>query len=109
MAYRVELSPSTVDDIRTIVEYIARDSVESANQWRQQLFALLVRLASLPGSCSLAPENEYCEIEVRQLIFGQYRVLFTIQEDVDQVYVLTVRHGARRYAENYSETLFTDL
>lgn len=96
MAYRVELSPSTVDDIRTIAEYIARDSIESANQWRQQLFALLDRLALMPGSCSLAPENEYCEIEVRQLIFGQYRVLFTVQENTSLVYVLTVRHGARR-------------
>ncbi|MCP4545517.1 MAG: type II toxin-antitoxin system RelE/ParE family toxin, partial [bacterium] len=33
--------------------------------------------------------------EIRHLIYGSYRVLYTIDEN--SVHVLHVRHGARRY------------
>ena len=34
------------------------------------------------------------ELEIRQLVHGAYRILFTIAKDT--VYVLHIRHGARQ-------------
>ena len=48
----------------------------------------------MPEACGFAPENDYASCEVRQMLFGQYRVLFTIREQI--VFLLTIRHGARK-------------
>jgi hypothetical protein len=49
----------------------------------------------LPRRCPIAPENDDFDVEVRQLLYGEFRVLFTVEDDV--VRVLHVRHGARRF------------
>jgi len=54
-------------------------------------------LTELPRRCSIAPESETFGIEVRQLMYGDYRILFTI--DGDTVRILRFRHGARRPLE----------
>lgn len=46
-------------------------------------------------ACGFAPENAYASCEVRQMLFGRYRVLFTIREQI--VILLTMRHGARNF------------
>jgi plasmid stabilization system protein ParE len=48
----------------------------------------------MPERCSLAAESPVLGHEIRHLIVGSYRVLFTVRGDA--VYVLHVRHGARR-------------
>ena len=50
-------------------------------------------LARFPDGCSYALENEVVDFEVRQKLYGDYRILFTIEGD--NVTVLTVRHAAR--------------
>ena len=45
-------------------------------------------------SFACAPENQDTKIEVRQLLYGRYRILYTVRGSV--VFVLTVRHGARQ-------------
>jgi plasmid stabilization system protein ParE len=96
MAYRVELSPRAFSDADAIVGYIAANSPRNATRWRQRLFSRLDALALMPRGCSLAPENEYVDSEIRQTFFGRYRILFTVRDEDSLVYVLTVRHGARR-------------
>lgn len=36
----------------------------------------------MPLSCQFAPESNSSEFEIRQLIYGRYRILFTVEEDV---------------------------
>ena len=97
MAYRIELSPTAFDDIEGIVSYIANDSPENANRWRRNLFDKFRRLDLMPQGYPLAPESEYCRCDVRQIMFGRYRILFMIRDEDQLVYVLTIRHGARRF------------
>jgi plasmid stabilization system protein ParE len=47
----------------------------------------------MPARYPLAPENEEHANEIRQLVYGRYRILFTIQPG--RVVILHVRHGAR--------------
>ena len=97
MAYTIELSRRAYADVDAIVEYIQADSAQNATRWRRQLFDKIETLHLFPRGCAMASEDEYCPFEVRQTVIGNYRVLFTVVEDRSLVYVLTVRHGARRF------------
>ena len=50
-------------------------------------------LEQFPHRCPLAPESG-AALEIRQLLYGRYRVLFTIARDT--VYILHIRHSARQ-------------
>ena len=51
------------------------------------------RLALFPEACTLAPEDDAVSFEVRQKLYGNYRILFTLQDQ--RVIVLHVRRAAR--------------
>jgi plasmid stabilization system protein ParE len=55
----------------------------------------LSSLETLAEACGFAPENEYTTLTVRQLLHGPFRILYEVHDA--NVYVLTVRHGARRF------------
>jgi plasmid stabilization system protein ParE len=95
MAFTVEFSFRARGDIEEIADYIAADAPKYSARWRQRLLAKLWLLTSMPTACGLAPEDEVSGREIRQLLFGTYRVLFTIEGS--RVLVLPVRHGARRF------------
>ncbi len=95
MAFTVEFSLRAERDIDEIVLYIQADSPHDATRWRQRLHEKLQALRTLPEACGIAPENAEARCEIRQLIYGRYRVLFTIREK--SVFIVTVRHGARRF------------
>jgi len=94
MTFEIEFSQSSQRDLEEIVAYISADSPENAKRWRVRLEKNLLSLRTQPEACGLAIENEYASGEVRQLLFGRYRVLFTIRDQT--VYLLTIRHGARK-------------
>jgi plasmid stabilization system protein ParE len=54
-----------------------------------------------PLRCPLALESVFFEEEIRQLIYGKYLVLFTVEGEA--VYVLRVRHSAREYLKPEDE------
>jgi len=92
--FRVEFSGRAQRDIGAIFEYIRHDSPIAAIRWREKLLQKLRSLSTMPEACGYAPESNLTGAEVRQLLFGRYRILFTIQSE--RVLIVTVRHGARR-------------
>ena len=94
MAFTVEFSARARRDIDEIVGYIQADSPVDATRWRQRLQEKMNAMRTMPEACGFAPENDKSQHEVRQLLHGRYRVLVTIRER--KVFVLTIRHGARR-------------
>ena len=82
-------------ELEEIVAYIQADSPVDATRWRQRLERKMQSLRTMPEGCAAAPENERMIREIRQLLHGRYRVLFTI--DGTKVFVLTIRHGARQF------------
>ena len=94
MAFSVEVSFRARRDLDEIAAYIAADSPRRSARWRKRLQVKMRSLRSMPTACGLAPEDQVSDREIRQLLFGNYRVLFTVHET--KVFVLTVRHGARR-------------
>lgn len=91
--YRVELTEPAKQEIAQAEDWIDAESPAAAERWIEGLYDALDGLRTMPARCSLAPENENHAEEIRQLIFGRYRVLFTIFPS--RVLFLHVRHGAR--------------
>lgn len=91
--YQLEVTAPAEQEIEAVEDWIALDSPEAAERWSQAIFAALKTLDTMPSRCPLAPENDSHVAEIRQMIYGSYRILFTIQPG--RVVILHVRHGAR--------------
>jgi toxin ParE1/3/4 len=95
MEFRVRLSRRSERDVAEAFAFIQSDSEARAVRWRVGLERVLRKLQSQATIHGFAPENQSARCEVRQILFGRYRILYTIQENV--AFVLTIRHGARQF------------
>ncbi len=96
MNFQVELTERAQRDIDEAFAWLVSRSPAAAAQWHEELLATIGRLEMVPERCRIAAqESAAYRREVRQLLCGVYRVLFTIEGRT--VYVLAVRHGRRRY------------
>jgi plasmid stabilization system protein ParE len=94
-AYRIEPTDKALVDAGESYFWISEQSEAAALRWYEGLLKAFRSLESTPLRCPLAPENTFFEEEIRQLLYGKYRILFTIESGT--VFVLRVRHGTREY------------
>jgi toxin ParE1/3/4 len=94
MEHSVRITPETEADLIAIGDFIAQDSPDNARRFLAKLRAHISTLKHFPARHGTAPEAEHAGVDLRQLIHGMYRVLYTF--DDKQVIVHAVRHGARR-------------
>ena len=95
MNFKVQITEQAATELDEVYEWIAADSPEQAVIWFNGLVEVSESLSTNPERCTRAPESNEIDREIRQLLYGKYRILFTIREDT--VYLLHVRHGVRRY------------
>jgi plasmid stabilization system protein ParE len=93
--YRVEPTDKALVDAGEAYSWINEQSKEVALGWYEGLLRAFRSLEKQPLRCPLAPESAFFEEEIRQLIYRKYRILFTVEGET--VFVLRVRHGARKY------------
>lgn len=94
MEYAVQVGARARRDVAQIAAWIAIDSPEESIRWLVGFWKAASSLRSFPARCRLAPESDPSAREIRQMLFGDYRILFAI--DGDEVLILNVRHGAQR-------------
>ncbi len=94
MKYRVFIEPRAKADLKAAYLFIAEDSPAHADDWFANLLRAVATLETMPRRCPLAIESDAFDVEIRQLIHGNYRVLFTVSGS--EVTVTHVRHAARR-------------
>jgi plasmid stabilization system protein ParE len=102
MRFRIEFTDVADMEVEETFLWMLTRSPDQADQWQEGLEDAVDKLADFPRSGPLAPENDAFAIEVRQLLYGKYRVLYTLVDtdddgEEDTLRVLHVRHGARRY------------
>lgn len=93
--YRVEPTDKALVDAGEAYFWINEQSEAAALRWYEGLLKAFRSLERNPLRCPLAPESAFFEEEIRQLIYGKYRILFIIEGEA--VFVLRVRHGAREH------------
>jgi toxin ParE1/3/4 len=100
MAYHIEFAERAARDLEAL--YVEKDAAESqaASRWYNGLEEAVSALAAYPHRCPAAPEARKLRRELRHLLYGKkphvYRVIYEVAERRQTVWVLTVRHGARR-------------
>jgi len=100
MTYRVEFAARAARDLEAL--YLEKNAAESHAEarWYNGLEQAVEALASYPNRCPAAPEVRRAKRRLRHLLYGKkphvYRVIYEVDEERQTVWVLTIRHGARR-------------
>ena len=99
MVYLVEISPSAFNDAEAAFLQMRKESPSYADQWFNGFLEAIVSLENFPNRCPLAPESGELRIDLRQLIYGKYRILFWVllesRTNDGTVQILRVRHQAQ--------------
>ena len=95
MGFRVELSREAQADLTEIYEYIRQHGPADPDRWLSGFRKRFESLEEFAEWSGFAPENEYAEDEIRQVTHGPFRILYVISGN--DVNVVTIRHGARRF------------
>ena len=82
-----------LEDLRQIHQFIARDSTQYAGIMVRRIRTAVSRLGNFPQSGRVVPELP--DGPYREILVGQYRVVYRHLEDRDVVLVLAVIHGSR--------------
>jgi len=93
--YRVEPTDKALVDAGEAYFWLNEQSEGAALRWYEGLMKAFRSLEKNPFRCPLAPEDAFFEEEIRQLIHGKSRILFTVEGET--VFVLRVRHSAQEY------------
>lgn len=88
---QVRWTPQALDDLDAICLFIARDAPQVAAVFADRAFRATDRLVDHPRLGRIVPELE--NETIREIILGNYRIIYRIQED--EVQVVTIHHGAR--------------
>jgi plasmid stabilization system protein ParE len=100
MTYLVEFAVRAVRDLEIL--YIEKNAAEShaAARWYNELELAVYGLASYRYRCPVAAEARRMKRALWNLLYGKkpqvYRVIYEVDEGRQAVFVLHIRHGARR-------------
>ena len=89
--FEVYVPDEVFEEIEVFVDYIAEDSIEQAIKWQTEIEEKIYSLGKSPTRCPYADEMAFHDYEIRNLIFGNYRILFHIKGNTVQV--LHIKHG----------------
>ncbi|MGD0462586.1 MAG: type II toxin-antitoxin system RelE/ParE family toxin [Tepidisphaeraceae bacterium] len=90
---RVRTTVHADADIRSIAQWIARDSAHAAAKWIDDLEREFSKIAQTPG---IGTDRNDLRPQLRSVAFGNYLIFFKSMHN--GVIVVRVIHGARDYA-----------
>ncbi len=94
MTYSVSILRRARQDVQRIFDWLADRSAQGAESWFESFERSVSALSENPWLAPLAPENDYCDRQIRHVLFRTrrgrtYRALFTVVEK--EVRILRVR------------------
>jgi len=93
MAYKLIWSPVSLDDLRDIVRFIARDSPSRAESFALRLIDQAEALMEHPEIGRTVPERR--DPEIREIIFKPYRIVYRVKHEQRVIEIARVWHAAR--------------
>lgn len=93
MAYQITFSSEARSDLSNIIGYIALDSPLAAERFSTSLIAKANKLCKHPWIGRVVPDfRQPC---IREIIVGNYRVIYEVNELERRIEILRFWHGAR--------------
>ena len=90
--YKVLIKRTAEEDIRSIFEYILSDNPRASDRWKGEIRSQIASLKEFSTRCSTIPEADEIGIEYRHIIYGDYRTVCRISEDL--VFIMRVFHSS---------------
>lgn len=87
------ISSSAKLDLSEIVRYIADDNPTAARKWLNEMNEAITKLASFPALGRIVPE--YSDDSIREIIKGQYRIVYRINMDQESICIIAIHHSKR--------------
>jgi len=78
-------------DLRKIHDYIAEDSVRYAQVQVENIQSAVLNLSEFPSIGRRVPE--FPHLPYREIIVGNYRVIYRLEEKQERVLILSIVHG----------------
>ena len=95
MAYLVSITSRAERDLAHLYREINADYSDAALKWYLGLKEAILSLEVQPNRCPVTRKRD----KLRHLLYGHnphtYRVIYRVLENLKQVVVLHIRHGAR--------------
>lgn len=88
----VTFAESAWNDLDSITDYISLDSLRYAQEFSSRLIKQVEQLKEFPNSGRVVPE--FRNNELRELIYGKYRIVYRNYGD-KKVVILRIIHGAK--------------
>jgi addiction module RelE/StbE family toxin len=86
-------SERAISDIENIYDYITHDSPMYARLTSESIVESVERLQSFPESGRHLPE--FSQLPYKEVIIGNYRVIYKHDSGTNEVKIITVVHGSR--------------
>lgn len=80
-------------NLQSIFDYISRDSRLYAARYLKTLIIATKRLETMPLSGRIVPEFE--NPELREVVYGNYRIVYRVIGSNENIEIIAVVHGAR--------------
>ncbi len=91
----VEITRPALNDIKVILHYVRKQSVQNAQRLQKELFQKIASLNALPERGQLV--REVARDDIRQIKLYHYRIIY---QTGDKVRILTIHHSARLLSNN---------
>jgi toxin ParE1/3/4 len=93
MEVKLVWTPLARDDLRAIVTYIARDNPQAARGVGEQILKCVEALSVMPEMGRMLPERQ--DPDSREIVRGNYRIVYRFRRKTKCVEVWRIWHGAR--------------
>jgi len=97
MVQEIVWTPRAVGDLRKIHDYIAVDSIRYAQVQIETIQAAALTLSEFPSLGRRVPE--FPNLPYREIIVGNYRVMYRFEEQRARVLIMTIAHGRQMLSE----------
>lgn len=93
MDYKVVWTLRSREDLRNIAVFIARDNSAAALKLGDLIFQRVDSLQNFPELGRVVPERS--QPTIREIVVGNYRIVYRVRHEQKTVEILGVWHGAR--------------
>lgn len=90
---KIVFSSQAQTDLARFVKFIAEDKPQAARRWAEAVRKSLLKLSDFPRIGRVVPE--FGDDTIREIIKGQYRIVYKIDEGNDTIVIVTIHHSRR--------------
>lgn len=100
-SYRIKITSEALSDLQGIFTAIHKDSPQGAAGMVEKILNQLDSLDTMPSRFKVVGRSRSTNLPVHAVVVRPYIVYYRVDEARDWVFVMSVRHGARRQPRRF--------